>query len=474
MWDSNAQAKLVSKYFIDPQLDNKMDVAEREGKYQNSLSRHLSEDIRAISKIFERVNIKNEASTHYKELILKLEESKKNYERLYEDLKNIQIEREKTEVKLNKLYSEKNQYSKSLETLESKKRIEEEEIFEALFKKVTPKYYDYLISLKSSGDCPLCNNELPKVLFEKITSDDTHCMMCNSSIKKPQLESTKLLKIKSELNDLMNLIRIIEKDIFLESDKLKKFDTKYRDTELRLNTIQSNIRQTEFAIQKQSNKEKNNINSEFHILNTRIKELEIEKEKAINASRKAYAAAQEIAKKIDEERLETRERLSEIFSKFGTSFLGVPCELVYEDPKDGEGKRYLPRINGKDREDEEELSESQRFFIDQTFRMSLLSFFNRTPSFFMCETPDSSLDISYEKNAAKIFLEYVKQPNELIISSNLNNSVFLEYLIEESKPKAISYINLLKIGKRSHIQSNSDELLQASEKIEKIINGKAH
>ena len=88
----------------------------------------------------------------------------------------------------------------------------------------------------------------------------------------------------------------------------------------------------------------------------------------------------------------------------------------------------------------------------------------------MCETPDSSLDVSYEKNAAKIFLEYVKQPNELILTSNLNNSEFLEYLIEEAK--AINYINLLKIGKQSAIQSNSAELLNASNKIEKIINGK--
>jgi hypothetical protein len=88
----------------------------------------------------------------------------------------------------------------------------------------------------------------------------------------------------------------------------------------------------------------------------------------------------------------------------------------------------------------------------------------------MCETPDSSLDISYEKNAAKVYLEYIKQPNELIITSNLNNSEFLEYLIEEAKD--ISYINLLKIGKQSAIQSNSSELLHASNKIEKIINGK--
>jgi hypothetical protein len=88
----------------------------------------------------------------------------------------------------------------------------------------------------------------------------------------------------------------------------------------------------------------------------------------------------------------------------------------------------------------------------------------------MCETPDSSLDISYERNAAKIFLEYIKKPNQLILTSNLNNSEFLEYLIDQTNN--IDYINLLKVGKQSEIQSRSTQLINASNKIENKINGK--
>ena len=51
MWDSSIQNKLSSKYFVDPRLDEKKEEAEREGKYQDSLARHKSEDIRAIRKI---------------------------------------------------------------------------------------------------------------------------------------------------------------------------------------------------------------------------------------------------------------------------------------------------------------------------------------------------------------------------------------------------------------------------------------
>jgi hypothetical protein len=80
------------------------------------------------------------------------------------------------------------------------------------------------------------------------------------------------------------------------------------------------------------------------------------------------------------------------------------------------------------------------------------------------------LDISYERNAAKIFLEYIKKPNQLILTSNLNNSEFLEYLIDQTNN--IDYINLLKVGKQSEIQSRSTQLINASNKIENKINGK--
>jgi ABC-type oligopeptide transport system ATPase subunit len=99
--------------------------------------------------------------------------------------------------------------------------------------------------------------------------------------------------------------------------------------------------------------------------------------------------------------------------------------------------------------------------------MSLLSFFYKEPAFFICETPDSSLDISYERNAASVFLEYLKQKNALIITSNLNNSDFLSYILKNAPDK--NHINLLTIGRISNIQSNSKLLSDTNKKIEKLI-----
>ena len=469
MWDSNIQNKLLSKFFIDPKLDEKKDEYEREAKYQNSLSRHKSEDIRAINKIFERLNEPSKG-TDFNKLVIEIENVKTSVSHLFNQLKESQILREKKEVEISKLHSEKNTYSKNINDYETAKRKEEQSIYSSIFKKVTPKYDDYFKSLKSSKECPLCNHELEIDYYEKIIHHESNCMMCGNEINETQYTSEKLTSIKSSLSHELKRLRDVEKRIIDEESTLKNFDIKFRDISLSLNLKQSKLRQLEFAIQKYQKENNSDSDSEFRAMKARIDELEKEKTKAQEKSKVANLEAKKILNLIDSQRLKSREYLSEIFNNFGSKFLGVKCELVYEDPKDDEGKRYLPRINGIDRLEEEELSESQRFFIDQSFRLSLLSYFNTSTSFFMCETPDSSLDISYERNAAKVYLEYLRQNNQLIMTSNLNNSEFLEYLIQEAKN--INYINLLKIGRQSEIQSRSSQLIKASNKIEDMINGK--
>ena len=97
------------------------------------------------------------------------------------------------------------------------------------------------------------------------------------------------------------------------------------------------------------------------------------------------------------------------------------------------------------------------FFVDHSFRMSILTFFYQSPSFYIVETPDSSLDLSYEKNAAEVFLQFLNKPNIVIVTSNLNNSSFVNYLISDSKI-SFSMVGLPDIAKKSVIQGTNVEI----------------
>ena len=104
------------------------------------------------------------------------------------------------------------------------------------------------------------------------------------------------------------------------------------------------------------------------------------------------------------------------------------------------------------------------FFVDYSFRMSILSFFYTTGSFYICETPDSSLDISYEENAADIFIKYISFPNVLIMTTNLNNTSFIKTILGKTQNKKI--LNLFKIGKVSEVQKRHDVLKKLSDELE--------
>ena len=65
-------------------------------------------------------------------------------------------------------------------------------------------------------------------------------------------------------------------------------------------------------------------------------------------------------------------------------------------------------------------------------------------------------------------MKFLENDNALIITTNLNNSEFLNHLIELSKDR-ISVINLLDIGKKSVIQSSSDSLRNIYNKVKSKI-----
>ena len=192
-----------------------------------------------------------------------------------------------------------------------------------------------------------------------------------------------------------------------------------------------------------------------------------EKEDFQKKSEEFDAKAKELTSKIEEEILSNVTRFSDIFASYAERFLGVKCALEYSS-YDDRPKRFYPIIDGKLRKQEESLSESQRFFIDHSFRMSILSFFYKTPSFYIVETPDSSLDLSYEQNAASVFLQFLKKPNIIIVTSNLNNSSFISHLTTDQNIP-FSMVGLLDIAKQSAIQGSNERIRLIYNEIKKRI-----
>lgn len=468
--ESSTQAKLASKYFNDPELDLERTEAERNAKYHDSLSRHYSEDIRAIQKVINQITDTDKSNRTFKQTMLQVEKEKEAISILSRNLTDIENSRRNKERELNTLYSDRNATVKGLEELREAKRAIDEEYFKNLWDKLHPRYHTFFREIQHSANCPLCNQQMLDKVREPILSHEENCMLCTNPINATRPESPESKGLKQKIDRANTQRSNIERGIVQVEEFLKQLDKDFALKQDRSHQAQSRLRRLEFSLQQMQQDNKDPTAFEFKAMKARIDELELLKSNGAEMSRQFRQKVQEIDSKIDEQRIEVRSELSEEFSEYATQFLGVPCELVYDEFGDGLNKRYLPKINGSIRRDEEELSESQRFFIDQSFRMCLLNYFYSSPTFFMCETPDSSLDISYEQNAASIFLKFLEKPNILIITSNLNNSEFLDYIVDHAAK--INHLNLLTIGRTSNVQATSPQLTFASKRIEEKIHAK--
>lgn len=455
LWSRSVQERLLSSFLNDSSLERKRKEYMLEAKYQDSISRHKQEEIKAITRVLKRIN-KNKDVRHDELTIMKEIEH-------YESLKlQLEKDRENYQKKLDTLYNKDSRITKEINEKEKEKQKLDVELKRNFWPNLNPRYEIYLRQYKGNHICPMCNSDLSDRVYEEKNDE---CFFCHSKIICDPLQLNDVEEVTSDLNSLEEKRMTIEKNILMYESELEEIDSKYRKNKVDLFNEKSKLR----FFEKENDGYEDNQESSYLAMVNRINELTIEKEKAVDLSEKNRNNALTIIKKIQDNLLEITKSISNIFSIFAENFMKLPCYLTLENTDSSDVKLFFPVIDNKIRYESEELSESQRFFVDYSFRMSILSYFYETPSFYICETPDSSLDISYEENAVDIFMKYLEKPNSLILTSNLNNSTFIIQILDRAKDKKI--LNLLKYGKLSLVQKKHDMLKKLSDEIEEKYNG---
>lgn len=453
------QNELFSKYFQDKDKNKQRQEFKDKSTYHDSLARQSSEKIKVIHNILKQFD-----NNDHSRKILEVSNLKMNEEHLKQEFQNNYNLKEKILYELSQLKSENSKLKKELSNIE---RIEQEEknrelsvIFDSLHKN----YNIFKLQIKDNHKCPMCNKLLKEDIYEKILNsiNSEHCFLCESSLSKKPI-NTNIVSYAKKINTLSknienNLSMIIDKE-----SELSNLENATVNIENKLYELKRKINEEEYkAINMNDNLDG------FDVMHKQIKELEHIKVRNKKLSLEYKEKLSIVEKEIERNKIENTLKLSKVFNDYAGAFTRLPCSLKYEDPKDNLGKRFIPTINGIDRLYSDELSESQRFFIDHSFRMAILEAFKNNASFYICETPDSSLDISYEDNASKVFLRYLNNNNVLILTSNFNNSNFIENMI--SLVDNVGFINLLEIGNPSLVQQQNEKLNNLVKKIKGMIN----
>lgn len=454
----DVQSELFNKYFNDPDLDKKRQEAIRKAKYFDSLSRHSSEDMRAINKVLSKMKdtpVADHSTSNKENTALILIGLREKLTEMDAKLAAIQKERASKGQEISLLQNEINKISLSANDIDKQLKQIEEKLNNHIWETLHPSYHVFIKNIQLNHICPMCNKPNDD-LVEKVANDSNICFACGASINENTEIDTMLKNSFDEISihrkTLYQSINSKKRTIQNIEQQIISLDSEFSNIELNRRTILQQVRELEYE-NAMSDNSKNSIQPFLDEVNR----LTLQKEAYQKQRDEQYNIVTSISNEIEDVITANVHVFSSIFAQYAGKFLGVPCELTYIKQTGDNNKRFYPVIDGKVRFYEEEMSESQRFFVDHSFRMSILTFFYRTPSFYIVETPDSSLDISYERNAASVFAEFLKKPNSLIITSNLNNSLFIEHILDQ-KDIDLGIVGLLEIAKQSTIQNTSEQL----------------
>lgn len=314
----------------------------------------------------------------------------------------------------------------------------EKKWYKNIFPNTYQDFYDKFTPVLSSGVCPFCGTE--HIDFH---IDILECFFCKS-------------RININTNTDLTEIEIKQKNLQIKRGKL---DSMYEELTQEIEDIDRMIKDGEselFEITKEKLKIKSKINNEPNENLEKYNQLNLEKELFLNKLEETKKKEKQLANDIDQSIKNVFINFSKIFYKYAYSFLGNDSNIRLELVGSGDNTLFKFFLNNSARESEESLSESQRIFIDMAFRLATLEFFHKD-TFFISETPDSTLDYLFEENAVDTFNSYLQSGNTLFLSANARNSSLVTSLIK--KNNSIKIINLLEISRHANKQYKDIEEL---------------
>lgn len=448
---TDVQYELFTKYFSEPELNERRQEMSRQARYYDSLSRHKSEDMRVINNLLKKLKQSDGDGTSPQSATIDIIALKGEIEKLTEELSAIKSAQKKLDEDIANLQGEINRDSLQASKLDDEKKQLEKEMNASLWETLHPMYDVFVKNIQLNHVCPICNQETD-VLVDRVNEATSKCFVCGSEIHltSDDILMAKYKEVIATHKSLYQGIANKQRKIRVIEDSQHNLDRDFREKDLRRRSLQQQLREQEFKRAESAEPDK------LQALDDEYNKYAKEKEELQKKSDEYKVQELQLTSRIAEEILSNVSRFSSIFSSYAQQFLGVSCSLEYNS-YDDRPKRFYPVIDGKVRKQEESLSESQRFFIDHSFRMSILTFFYQSPSFYIVETPDSSLDLSYEQNAAGVFLQFLKKPNIVIVTSNLNNSSFISHLTKDESVQ-LSMVGLLDIAKQSAIQGGNERI----------------
>lgn len=464
MWDYNAQVRILMILSNDLIDEEKYRCLRAEIKNMDSNRRHTIVKINKMESALaeKEVDVRNEEIS-YDEQLEKMQEVIEVKRELSRQLQGLLDKKNRETSELKDLEDRRKELADEIQKLSDVLRRTESDLINRSIHKYGSKQGMFMDKALNYGICPCCGKINHNFrMYAKNRIEKGECLVCGNQNTMLQEEEIDIQAIQEQLQEKMNARDNVNKNIYQLNNRMKNLDEDIYKVRQEINSIDYdtfvNADRPESIFEEDDG----------------ISELELVK---LNSDRQSLENDIQLKQKQADDMyqnflvcFESRsQRLSEIYKKLATDFMGKEVTLEYEKSTDKfvDIKYLIPKFDDEVRKESEDCSEAQRFFLDIAFRMALIALngeLTKETSTFICETPESALDISYVKNVVDMFGQFMNE-NTLIISNNLQRLGLAQELTSVWSKDNTSIFDLLEHGKLSEVQKNSKELFTIRDEI---------
>lgn len=427
IWDPSAQRQLLRFLFLKPDLSEEWMQRERRILELDSLVRNLNYALNKSTRELARVETAAaSASDVRRELALLQKLQAAESERLDELSRELGLlAAERAEARLRSLQAEQAESSARLE-------VEGLELhaLDAAFPSASATARYLLAHILTDKSCLTCGSDVPdfRAILERRIAED-HCVVCGSEVTREYNERAHhprlLARARKKMAELEVATTTARSALALAEQNYAR--VLQQVSELTASTTARSVRMDEMARQLPPEASKivdqltglDRIRAEVAVRESQLRSLREEFKYFIDEINRGIALR--------------KEAIKDAFERYVRGFLIEECELLWQPKSDrlGEtGERvefpaFELRMSGASvagstiRSGPQQVSESQREFIDLSFRMALMDVASGASSL-VIDAPESSLDAVFVERAADVLGQFAARPNHrLIVTSNL-------------------------------------------------------
>lgn len=444
VWDPSAQKEILRILFLSNDVSRKWLTDSRAILELDSRMRNLRSALNKEEAALSQTESQSETSVATLEQIRALEEVQTVQQAKLTQLQNEFVDVEATRQNLRlRLLTAEQEYENAYRGVE---RLKLEAITDS-FPTMSDTMRFILSHLLTKDECLACGNQAPQAAASYLQRLDTqHCLVCDTPIEKRNATNANadgifqnsladLRKSEEQYSWMRKQAEEAEKEYHKYLSESAALDSEIAGRSKDLNKLVKNLPPEEGKLHEMRDK----IN-EFQVL--------VESQTAsIKKKKGEYSKFVETSSRT----IQTQSLpITEAFGKYAEGFLLEECFLIWypQKLKVGETGEMIDfpafdlEMTGANfqtavrRSGPDQVSESQREFIDLAFRMAMMEVAGATlGSSLFIDAPESSLDAVFVTRAANVLTRFATNPasnNRLVITSNLIEGQLIPHLIGNS------------------------------------------